>query len=200
MPYSRWSGYNPGKGLPEERRFVLLDANEKKTGEICYTSFKTGKESLIDAPWGQTRIYPKNRFKGVEGIEIQGRPAADVHFSPLKNDVIFTFPNGTVMKFDARIIRGDMEYSGETGAVKVIGETGRLEAGHPVRPRLGRDELKNMTKRERPRSYESDSYRQLRLLCSGIIPVDERDLMVALVIYMSHIELVGEELGGTSMV
>jgi hypothetical protein len=192
VSYSRWSAFNPEKALPQERRFDLLDANEKKTGELCYTSFKAGNESFVDAPWGQTKTLVKNRLKGIEIIEIQGRPVAEVHFSPLKNDVIFTFANGTVMKFDARIIRSDMEYSGETGAVEVREERGRLESERPVSPKLGKDELKNMAKYDRPRSYGNDSYRQWRVLCSGIIPVNEKDVMVALAIYMSELELCAE--------
>jgi len=193
--YSRWSAFNPEKALPQELRFDLLDGNEKKTGEIRFVSFKTGKGSLVDAPWGQTKIYPKHRLKSTESIEIQGRPVAEVHFSPLKNDVVFTFANGTAMKFDAKIIRADMKYSGETGTVEVKAETGRIETGNTASTRLSKDGLRNLAKDERPRSYENDSYRQLRLLCSGIIPVDERDVMVAIVMYMSEIELVSELLG-----
>lgn len=195
--YSRWSGFNPEKALPQELRFDLLDGNETKTGEIHYISFKTGKGSLVEAPWGQTKIYPKYRLKSTESIEIQGRPVAEVHFSPLKNDVVFTFANGTVMKFDAKIIRDDMKYSGETGTVEVKAETGRIESGNTASARLSKDELRNLAKDERPRSYENDPYRQWRLICSGIIPVDKRDVMVALVMYMSELELVAEVLGSS---
>jgi len=197
VSYSRWFGYQPERALPQERRFDLLDGDETKTGEIHYTSFNAGKGSLVEAPWGQTKIYPKFRLKGIESIEIQGRPVAEVHFSPLKNDVIFTFANGIVMKFDAKIISGNMRYSGETGTVEVREEAGKPMSRPTVSTRLSNEELRNLAKDERPRSYESDSYRQLRLLCSGIIPVDERDVMVALVIYMSTIELVGEALGNS---
>ena len=79
-------------------------------------------------------------------------------------------------------------------------DTGRRESERPVSPRLGKDELKNMAKKDRPRSYESDSYRQWRILCSGIIPVNEKDVTVALAIYMSELELISEALGNSGSV
>lgn len=195
VAYSGWRPFNPEKVTPAELGFIILDAEGTSIGELRYLTYKTAKKSVLDTPWGQANVSVKDRWKTIERIEVEGRLVADYHFSPLKNDLIFYFPNDVTLKFDAQFIRDDMKHTGPDGTIEVNEREGRIESRHRGDDPYRRDG--HASSNEQLRTYESDRYREWKLTLEGIVPVDELSLQKALLIYLSGLELVRETFDST---
>ncbi len=192
-----WSltGYDPTKARPEELRFHMLDERERVIGHLAYAKlgirFMKLEDSFLSTPWGEGIISSSK-----EGVRIllNGRELFLMKGSLLRGGFSLLSPTGANMVF--RPIKGgrnDMVYSDGSGYFSVSEEMGRLPAPPPGRPlELTKEEIRRLPKEERPRSVESLEYVQYRFRVSGILPVEEDDLVAALVMFASYGCLIGE--------
>mgnify|MGYP001110142590 FL=1 len=75
-------------------------------------------------------------------------------------------------------------YRGEAGSVTVTEEE-RDDLGRALPTPPSKDTLKGLPKQDRPRTKETNHYKQYTIRESGTVPIDENNLIVGLAMYFS---------------
>lgn len=188
-----WNEYNPSKALPEELRFDLLDENERQTGQLVCNNYSILKGVEFSTPWGPAIV---NFSKGGFQLSLGGKELAHIveKGMVLKKGLELAFLNGVKMGFKPRKgFPNDVEFSDGVGSVGIFEESGVLPAGHPgLRVQMTKEEIKRLPRRERPRSIESRDYVQFRVMTWGKLPVDQEQVVAALIIFACFGRLIDE--------
>jgi len=185
-----WSGWkNRGYAVPEERVFHILENPGRRTGQIVYTEFRSARIGEANTPWGEATITLEEGIlrtgeRGFLKIVLGDRPVATVKLGLLKYTL--TFSGQLTMDFKWKK-DGGSAYTGETGTVVIREEEGLCSDSErrPSSP-LSKNELKKIPKERRPRSADSNRYTQDTIRVSGILPVDEDDLVFTLAMLISE--------------
>ena len=196
-----WRAYNPAKAKPEELRFDVLDEKEKVIGQLAYTklgfSHFKWEDSVMNTPWGEGVIRPeKYHYRiSIDGSELFLMKETG---AVLKKGIELTAPNGAKLNFKRTGFPcANIEYSDARGYVAVLEEHGALTIRTGGRPAsLTKEEIKMLSKEDRPTSVESLLYVQYRLKTSGALPVRLEDVVAAMFMYVSFQRLIEESFGG----
>ena len=190
-----WSAYDPTKAQPGELKFELFDGNDRRIGELAYTSFElkllSPKRVTMTTPWGIAEI---DITGSSPRISLNGHELAQLKGSLLKRGFELVFSEGKSIRFmPLKDGKNDIEFSDGNGSLIGVEEKGVLsddEAARRIQPTP--EEIKMLPKNERPRSVESRNYRQFRVKVAGVLPVKEDDVARTLCIFVSFAMLVDE--------
>ena len=203
--HRRWGSHHM-KGFflsgtrPEERRFELLDEKLSQKGEVTFEEYSPGVRAEATTPWGTittTHVggYVKNGKRGSLDISLDKKVIAVLEPHILRWD--FKFPDKAPMTFKIRPGRYVLRFDGETGSAGVsvnegaVEDTGRTTSHIPTRK-----ELRALPKEKRPNSVAQNDYTQWTITVSGILPIDEQDVVISLIMEESLSALDFENYGG----
>lgn len=197
-PLSRFAASSKYR-IPEERAFDITAPTQKMAGRIVYTEDGGGRSGKATTPWGTTTIsleggFLRNGRRGFLMIVLEGRTVANV--KPGISRLHFSFPERTEITFDwLKEALVQYSYRGEACSVTIAEEEGEdLKRALPFPP--SKDLLKGLPKEDRPRTTETNHYTQYTIRKSGTVPIDERDLIVVLSMYLSWDLLQFEQFAG----
>jgi hypothetical protein len=170
---------------PEERRFELLDESLKTIGHISFDVYEELTQAVATTPWGRFDLTTqggifRNGRRGSLSISREGQVVSVLEPHLLRLD--FNFPGRAVMPFKIRPGHFVLKFEGETGSVGVSVEEGTTAGtgGFGAHDRALK-EVKALPKENRPNSVEDPSYSQFAITVSGILPVNEDDVIQSLI-------------------
>lgn len=203
-----WSTFRPEKARPEELKFDILDDREKVIGQLAYTKVGFGlnqlrwKESTMSTPWGAAAIQPEKGMSQYR-IVVEGKGSFLVKEAGavLRKGIELTSPEGLKLQFKltdllSKFGRQDFEYSDANSYAAMLEEHGTLTempAGRPLV--LTNEEVKALSKADRPTSVETLDYIQFRIKAGGALPIVQDDLIAILAVYASFLCLLLEMQG-----
>lgn len=185
---------------PGERRFEILDESLKTIDHITFDFWEENERAEATTPWGRITAstqdgYFRNGRAGTIKISRDGHVVTILRGHLLRMD--FDFPGRTVMPFKLRPGRFVMRFEGTTGSAGLSIEQGTSEGeGGRKSHGLAWKEVKALPKENRPNSVEVSSYSQTTVRISGILPVDEKDVVMSLIIADCLSTLDQENYGG----
>jgi len=184
-----WKGSFLARTTPEEKTFELLDAAGNRTGQLVYTDYEEASHAKARTPWGEAGVIAGGGFlrdgtRGFLTVALGERAIVGMVPHLLRWD--FSFANGSVMSFKMRPWGYSLTYSGETGTVRVLQEEGTAPESERSAATLptGKD-LRKLPKEKRPRTIETNQFQQWTISVSGILPVEERDVVASLIMFTS---------------
>jgi len=150
-----------------------------------YTELTSGWEFLLggkaSTPWGEAVIAAEAGFLTVI---LGDRVVATIVTHPLHYD--FSFPGKTVMSFKNRPGRSFLTYTGDTGSVTIPQVKGKDTVPEmQANASLTNNKLERLTKGKGSKSTMSNRYRQWTIRVSGILPVEENDVVFSLIMLIS---------------
>jgi hypothetical protein len=200
-----WSTFRPEKARPEELKFDILDDREKVIGQLTYTKVGFGlnqlrwKESTMSTPWGEASIQPEKGM-GQYRIVVDGKGSFLLKEAGavLRKGIELTSPEGLKLHFRltdllSKLGTQDFEYSDANSYAAMLEEHGKLTempAGRPLV--LTNEEVKALSKADRPTSVETPLYMQFRIKARGDLPIIQDDLLAILAVYASFLCLMQE--------
>jgi len=188
LPLGFLHTHKPSAAAPEERIFDLYDGPGNKIGQLMYVEVKSDwygvlRECKATTPWGVASITKETlrlALAGTTKIVIGDRVLATISGRKV------SFPEKAVMAFKIHLGQPMMTYTGDTGSVSVTQKFGKdtvADASPGATP--ASDNPDSLTTEIATRSRLSEHYEDFIIRASGILPVDDDDVMRSLVMALS---------------
>jgi hypothetical protein len=190
MPLSWWWGgwYNPKVGLPEERRFHILDKHGTHLGHLDYLEYRSGF-GQCDTPWGDMEIEAHSGYG--HHISKNGVVVANVAANPSFTRIKVAMTRvGHLLEFRRRILSDSMFCDTPHGRIDIVGHRGPITYSDRTEreDRIGFTNHLRTARSKRKTSRESRHSFDWDILTPAEI-TDESDLVPCLAIIISYNQL-----------
>jgi hypothetical protein len=183
---------------PEDRTFDLFDSSGRSMGQLRYEELKYKlmraiPESKVATPWGEAFITNM----GITGTKIVvGNKVLAITRDKLTNTHEITFPEKPVMAFKGhtslKLMGIDYTYTGDSGNVTVSLRSGSDNVADTSQgldlPAIEADSSTSQTRVKLGKLGTRDMFVKWVIGASGILPVDDDELMHGLALFFSCLQ------------